>query len=80
MPNPSYVTTSITILGVDGNHVSVSETAGRQEVVIRIQQNDEHGRIATARLNADQFKVLCRSQYDLEIEAETPTDKEKEAT
>ena len=73
MSSPSYVTKSITVLGVDGNHITVSETAERQEVVIAIQQNDEHGRIATARLNAGQFKALCQSQYDLEIEAEAPT-------
>ena len=79
MDRPSFLTKSITILGVDGNHVTVSETAERREVVIAIQQNDEHGRIATARLNAEQFKALCRSQYDLDIEAETATDKEKEA-
>ena len=79
MDRPSFLTKSITILGVDGNHVTVSETAERREVVIAIQQNDEHGRIATARLNAEQFKALCRSQYDLDIEAETTTQTEKEA-
>jgi hypothetical protein len=78
MDRPSFLTKSITILGVDGNHVTVSETAERHEVAIAIQQNDEHGRIATARLNADQFKALCRSQYDLEIEAETQTNELKE--
>ena len=62
-----YLTRSLTVLGVDGNHVSVSETAERQEVVISIQQNDEHGRIATVRLDKDQFEALCHSQYELEI-------------
>jgi hypothetical protein len=79
MDRPSFLTKSITILGVDGNHVTVSETAERREVVVAIQQNDEHGRIATARLNADQFKALCRSQYDLEVEAETENENKKEA-
>ncbi len=53
MDRPSFLTRSLTIAGVDGNHVTVSETAERREVVVAIQQNDEHGRIATARLNAD---------------------------
>lgn len=78
MDQSSFLTKSITILGVDGNHVSVSETAERHEVVIAIQQNDEHGQIATARLNADQFKALCRSQYDLEIKAESDSNELKE--
>ena len=78
MDRPSFLTKSITILGVDGNHVTVSETAERHEVVIAIQQNDEHGRIATARLDTDQFKALCLSQYDLEIEAKTETNNLKE--
>ena len=79
MAGASFFTRSITVAGLDGNHVTVSETPDHHEVVVSIQQNDEHGRIATARLNADQFKALCRSQYDLEIEDEIATEKEKEA-
>ena len=41
MDSPSYVTKSVTVRGVDGNHVTVSETAERQEVVVAIEQNDE---------------------------------------
>ena len=67
MTNPSYVTKSITVLGVDGNHITVGETAERQEVVIAIQQNDEGGRLATVRLNHDQFEAFCHSKYDLEV-------------
>jgi recombinational DNA repair protein RecR len=41
MQNSSYVTKSITVLGADGNTVTVSETAERQEVVMAIQQSAE---------------------------------------
>ena len=74
MANPSYVTRSVTILGADGNHLTVSETAERQEVVISIQQNDEHGRIATTRLSGEQFDALCHTKYALEIKPETEAD------
>ncbi len=67
MASPSYLTKTITILGVDGNHVSVSETPDRKEVVFAIQQNDEKGRIATARLSGEQFAALCNAKYSLEI-------------
>ena len=70
MASPSYKTKSITILGADGNHVSVSETPDRKEVVVAIQQNDEKGRIATARLTGSQFAALCGAKYELEIENE----------
>ena len=79
MPNPSYVTKSVTILGVDGNHVSVSETIERQEVVVSIQQNDEHGRLATVRLDKGQFEALCHSKYELEIKAALAADAEEAA-
>ena len=69
MPNPSYVTRSLTIVGIDGNHISVSETAERREVVVTIQQNDEHGRLATVRLTKDQFEAFCHSQYEMDIQA-----------
>jgi len=68
MANPSYVTRSVTILGADGNHLTVSETAERQEVVISIQQNDEHGRIATVRLNHEQFDAFCHTKYELDVQ------------
>jgi hypothetical protein len=67
MDSPSYVTKSITVRGVDSNHITVSETAERQEVVIAIQQNDEGGRIATIRLNEPQFEALCGTRYSLEV-------------
>ena len=67
MKSPSFVTKSITIRGVDGNDVRVSETAERQEVVIAIQQNDGGGRIATVRLDESQFEALCGARYSLEV-------------
>ena len=79
MDRPSFLTKSITIRGLDGNDIRVSETAERKEVVISIQNNGSDFRISTARLNADQFKALCQSQYDLDIKGETTTQKEKEA-
>lgn len=61
------MTKSYTILGSDGNHISASETDEREEVVIAIQQNDEHGRIATVRLNKAQFDDLCGLKYSLQV-------------
>jgi hypothetical protein len=67
MDSPSYVTKSVTVRGVDGTSITVSETAERQEVVVAIQQNDEGGRIATVRLNEAQFEALCGTRYSLEV-------------
>lgn len=67
MDKPSYMTKSFTITGVDGNHVKVSETADRQEVVISIQQNDEAGLNATVRLSGAQFDTLCETKYSLDV-------------
>lgn len=67
MDSPSYLTRSINIRGVDGNDIRISETAERREIVISIQQNDEHGRVATVLLNAAQFDALCRTRYDLHV-------------
>lgn len=67
MKSSSYVTKSITVRGADGNHITVSETAERREVVLAIQQNDEGGRLATVRLDQQQFEALCQTRYDLEV-------------
>lgn len=81
MDRPAFLTKSIAIRGVDGNDIRVSETAERKEVVVSIHMNggESSFRVATVRLNADQFKALCQSQYDLDIEAKPATEKEKEA-
>ena len=71
MATPSYVTRSITVRGADGNHVTVSETAEHQEVVLTIQQNGEGGRLATVRLDYQQFEALCQTKYDLEVASPT---------
>jgi hypothetical protein len=65
-------TKSFTVLGADGNHITASETDERKEIMVAIQQNDEHGRIATIRLNQEQFKALCDVKYDLEVNADVP--------
>ncbi len=73
MTNKSLRMKSFTLAGVDGNHLTLSETMERTEIVVSIQQNDENGRIATVRLNADQFELLCsmNSTYSgLEIHAQ----------
>lgn len=59
-------TKSFTLMGVDGNHLTLSETLDREAIVVSIQQNDDKGRIATMRLNAAQFELLCSmdSSYD----------------
>ena len=66
---------SFTICGADGNHVSISETVERGEVVLTIQQNDERGRLATVRLDREQFRALADTYYSLEIidETDVPT-------
>jgi len=81
MDRPPFLTKSITIRGVDGNDIRVSETAERKVVVVSVHMNggDASFRVATVRLNALQFKALCQAQYDLEIESETATEKKKEA-
>ena len=70
MNQPEFMTKSITIRGVDGNDIRVGETAARQEVVVAIQQNDEHGRMATMRLNKRQLAALCDVKYSLECDDE----------
>ena len=67
MNNPSYITKSFTVSGVDGNEVMVSETADRQHVAITIRQNDGDGPIATAHLSGPQFEALCETKYSLEV-------------
>ncbi|MCC6366874.1 MAG: hypothetical protein IT165_25410 [Bryobacterales bacterium] len=68
MSTPSYLTKSITIRGVDGNDIRVSETAERQAVVISIQQNDDGGRIASVRLDQAQFDALCHTRYSMDFD------------
>jgi hypothetical protein len=68
--NPGFVTKSITVRGVDGNDIRVSETAERKEVVVAIQQNDDNGRTATVRLTRPQFDALCGSKYSIEVETD----------
>jgi hypothetical protein len=67
MNKPAYLTKSITIRGVDGNDIRVSETAERDTIVISIQQNDDAGRIATVRLDQGQDDAFCRTRYDMEF-------------
>ena len=67
MSKPSYLTKSITIRGIDGNDLRVSETAERDAVVISIQQNSNGGALATVRLDQDQFDSLCRTRYEIEF-------------
>lgn len=57
---------SFTFMGTDGNHLTFSETAERDAIVVSIQQNDEKGRIATVRIDAAIFDELCRldSSFD----------------
>jgi hypothetical protein len=68
MSTPSYLTKSITIRGLDGNDIRVSETAERKAVVISIQQNDDGGRLASVRLDQTQFDALCHTRYSMEFE------------
>jgi len=68
MSTPSYLTKSITIRGLDGNDIRVSETAERQAVVISIQQNEDGGRIASVRLDQAQFESLCHARYSMDFE------------
>lgn len=71
MDSPTFLTKSITVRGVDGNDIRVSETAERNEVVVVIQQNDESARVATVRLSHPQFNALCESKYSLELKTDS---------
>jgi hypothetical protein len=64
------VTKSYSILGIDGNHVSVSELDHGDGVVLSIQHS---GRIATVRLSPDQFDDLCGTKYSLSYRVTPPT-------
>lgn len=59
MTNESVLTKSFTVLGVDGNHLTFSETIEHTAIVVSIQQNDERGKLATVRLNKEQFSAIC---------------------
>ncbi len=49
---------SYTWCGADGNHLTLTETPDRTEILVCIQQNDEHGRLATMRLTREQVDEL----------------------
>ena len=68
MSRPSFLTKSVTIRGVDANDIRVSETAGRDAVVISIQQNDDGSRIASVRLNQAQFDAMCQTRYSMDLD------------
>ena len=73
---PSFVTRSITIAGIDRNTISISETPDRSEVRVSISQNGERGtgmQIATIRMDAAQLAALCGVRYSLDVlEKEAP--------
>ena len=63
-------TKSYTFHGVDGNHrLTFSETEGRSEVVVSIQQNDDHECLATMRLSAEDWRTLGELRYSLDVKA-----------
>jgi len=61
------VAKSFTIRGADGNDLRISETVEREEIVISIQQNDDKGRLATVRLNKEQFNAFFDIRYSIDI-------------
>jgi hypothetical protein len=56
-----------TIRGADGNDLRISETVERDQVVISIQQNDDKARMATVRLDKEQFEAFFDIRYSIEI-------------
>ena len=54
-----------TFLGKDGNHFSISQAPDEGEFVLCIQQNDEKGRLATARIDKEQLDELMSLKYEL---------------
>ncbi len=71
MDSPSFVTKSITIRGVDGSDITVSEVPSRREVVVSIQQNDlVEEPVTRIRLTRPQFDALCGSKYSLEVNSD----------
>ena len=60
-------TKSFTVRGVDGNDLSMSETVEGDHVILSIQQNDDKGRFATARLNKASFDAFFEKKYSMEI-------------
>lgn len=67
MKNSMLVNTSFTIRGVDGNDITVGETTERDTVVLCLQQNDDHARLATIRLTAHHWLALCDLRYKLSV-------------
>jgi hypothetical protein len=67
---PSFVTRSITIAGIDRSTISISETPDRSEVRVSISQNAERVsdmQMATIRMDAAQLAALCGVQYSLDV-------------
>jgi hypothetical protein len=82
----SLVCKSFTLTGVDGSHVTLSETPEREEIVLSVVTYCSSGaQRATARLNAEQFETLCRmdSSYGgLEVrttQLSVPSEEDEEA-
>ena len=61
------VTKGFTIRGADGNDLRISETVERDQVVISIQQNDDKARMATIRLDKEQFNAFFDIRYEIGI-------------
>jgi len=71
------VVKGFTIRGVDGNDLRISETVERDQVAISIQQNDDKGRLATVRLDKEQFEAFFDIKYGIDIKGPVE-EKEKE--
>jgi hypothetical protein len=72
MPDPSYQTTAITIRGVEGNDVTVSETHERKELVLSINEHRGDELYAAVRLSKEQFEALCQARFTLEVQSGVP--------
>ena len=67
MPDPTYQTTAITVRGLDGNDVTVSETHERTELVLSINEHRGDELYATVRLSKEQFEALYQTRFTLEV-------------
>jgi hypothetical protein len=64
-------TKAYTISGIDGNHLTLSETPDRLTILVSIQQNDERGRLAV-HLDKGQFEELTSLNGYLGLEVREP--------
>jgi len=72
------ITKGFTIRGADGNDLRISETVERDQVVISIQQNDDKAKLATVRLDKEQFNAFFDIRYEIGIKHPIESEEKEE--